>query len=303
MLNEGCDLWIFPSQDAYAYLMPVNALATIHDLMHRYERKFPEVGSEKEYKIREFHYQNMSHFAKGILVDSELGKQHVIESYGIAQENCHVLAYIAPKDIHKHYSIDFDKKFRLPAKFLLYPAQFWEHKNHANLLKALAKCRERCSDIQLVLVGSKKNGYEKAIQLISDLKLEDAVHILGYVDDNDLIELYRRARGLIMPTFFGPTNIPPLEAHAIGCPVAISGIYAMRDQLGNAALFFDPYQVEDILDKLTLIWQDDVLCKDLILKGQERHQLWNFDHFKSKLIDILNTMLHISSEPRQYRSR
>lgn len=290
MVKENCDLWIFPSQDAYAYWMPVHSIATIHDLMHRYERSFPEVGANKEYKNREFHYQNICRFAKGILVDSELGKNQVIESYGVSSEKCLVLPYVAPKSIEKIFSFNFNKKYSLPEKYLFYPAQFWEHKNHANLLRAMAKSRADIPDLQLVLVGSKKNAYQKTLQLIAELKLKDCVHLLGLVDDFSIPELYRRARALVMPTFFGPTNIPPLEAFALGCPVAISGIYAMKEQLQDAALFFQPDSVEDMAAKIKMIWQDDEVCRILKEKGKRKHQEWNHHGFTERVHQIIKLL-------------
>jgi glycosyltransferase involved in cell wall biosynthesis len=288
MLKEHCELWIFPSQDAYAYLMPVPSLAAVHDLMHRYEKRFPEVGNKKEFARREYHYQNTCRFSKGILVDSNLGRQQAVQSYQIPPEACHVLPYIANRYIENvKPSLDFDRKYQLPSKFLFYPAQFWAHKNHDNLLKAFAACKKELPDMQLVLVGSPKNHYDAVIRLISDLKLEDSVHILGLIDEVDIPEFYRRARALVMPTFFGPTNIPPLEAFALGCPVAISGIYGMQEQLGDAALFFDPLSPSDIASKIKAIWQDSVLCETLIRNGLEHRLKRNFSEFYTHFEKIM----------------
>lgn len=291
MNNERCDLWIFPSQDAHAYWMPVNALSTIHDLMHRYESRFPEVGEKSEYAKREFHYGHTCRFSKGILVDSKLGKQHAIDSYKIADEKCHVLPYIAPRDLCLVSSPNFDRKYQLPEKYLFYPAQFWAHKNHINLIKALAKCRAECPDIQLVLVGSKKNGFNEAMALIEELNLKDSVHALGLVDKEDIPELYRRARALVMPTFFGPTNIPPLEAWALQCPVGISGIYGMKEQLGDGALYFDPESIDDMANKMKMLWANDELCQTLVQNGIQKHQELNFDKFCSTLHQIIENVL------------
>lgn len=294
MLKEHCDLWIFPSQDAYAYLMPVPALAAVHDLMHRYETRFPEVGENAEYARREYHYQNTCQWAKGILVDSTLGRQHAVDSYRIDSKACHVLPYIANRHIETiQPSQDFDKKYQLPAKYLFYPAQFWQHKNHENLLKALAKCRKEIPDMQLVLVGSPKNHYDKVKALIAELKLEKAVHILGLVDEQDMPELYRRARALVMPTFFGPTNIPPLEAFALGCPVAISGIYGMKEQLGDAAIFFDPELVSEIAECLKQLWQDDALCEKLTVNGRLHRRQAHFEQFENKVNLILTEVCSV----------
>ncbi|MBU0528138.1 hypothetical protein KKF86_00030 [bacterium] len=62
-INQKCDLWVFPSQDIWSYSLPIPALGTAHDLMHRYERQFPEAGSLMEYKSREKHYSRMCKYA------------------------------------------------------------------------------------------------------------------------------------------------------------------------------------------------------------------------------------------------
>lgn len=295
MLKEHCDIWIFPSQDAYAYLMPVPSLAAVHDLMHRYETRFPEVGNKKEYARREYHYRNTCKWAKGILVDSALGSQHAVESYQIAPKACHVLPYIANRHIEDiQPSADFAKKYVLPPRYLFYPAQFWQHKNHENLLKALSLCRQELPDIQLVLVGSPKNYYERVKDLIIELKLESAVHILGLVDEQDMPEFYRRARALVMPTFFGPTNIPPLEAFALGCPVAISGIYGMKEQLGEAALYFDPLSFQNISEQIKVLWESDGLCEELKEKGRQWRQNGGFSQFYLNFEKIVSGVLNVN---------
>ena len=294
MLNEQCDLWLFPSQDAYAYLMPVPSLAAVHDLMHRYETRFPEVGNKKEFARREYHYQNTCRFAKGILVDSNLGLQQAVESYQIPASDCHVLPYIANRYIEDiKPSVDFDQKYQLPQKFLFYPAQFWAHKNHENLLKAFATSKEEFPDMQLVLVGSPKNHYDAVISLIAELNLQSSVHILGLVDEQDIPEFYRRARALVMPTFFGPTNIPPLEAFALGCPVAISGIYGMQEQLGEAALYFDPLSPSSIAHQMKALWENDGLCEELKAKGKKWRTSSHFKEFYYKLANIINEVFRV----------
>ncbi|MBI4680616.1 MAG: glycosyltransferase family 4 protein [Nitrospirae bacterium] len=218
LLREKCDLWVFPSIDAWSYQAPVPALVSIYDLMHRYERKFPEVSEKGEFRRREKHYKNICKWAKGVLVDSKVGKQQVMESYGLEESRIFLFFYIAPGHIYSHkVPNDFDLRYDLPKKFIFYPAQFWEHKNHKGLISAVGKSIPVIQDLKLVLAGSKKNGYDSAKKLVKELKIEDHVLFLGYVPDEDMPELYRRARALVMPTFFGPTNIPPLEAFVVGC--------------------------------------------------------------------------------------
>jgi len=94
-----------------------------------------------------------------------------------------------------------------------------------------------------------------------------------------------------MPTFFGPTNIPPLEAMALGCPVAVSDIYAMREQLGDAALYFRPNSVRDIINIMERLWQDDLLCEDLAQRGLQHHANWQQYHFNGRFLNILEGLM------------
>ncbi|WP_214187391.1 glycosyltransferase family 4 protein [Geobacter hydrogenophilus] len=292
LIERGCDLWIFPSQDCWGYQVQVPALVSILDLMHRYERRFPEVGGRWRYQSLEHHYQNVCRWAKGVLVDSEAGKKQVFESYGMPLENIHILPFVPPQYLTDIVPIaDFHCQYNLPEKFLFYPAQFWEHKNHVGLLEALALVKRECHDIHLVLVGAKKNAYSIVRETVTRLNLESNVHVLGYVPQEHMPEFYRRARALVMPTFFGPTNIPPLEGFLLGCPVAVSNVYGMPEQAGDAALFFDPGDVDDMSAVLRRLWLDDELCAGLVAKGKERSVHWRQPQFNQRLADILEELL------------
>ena len=138
LMRQSCDLWVFPAQDIWTYLAPVKALGTIHDLMHRYESRFPEVAARGMYRHRERHYHRTCVWASGILVDSPTGRQQVIESYRVDDSKVFVLPYIASKHVRSFDVLEATGR-ALPPKFFFYPAQFWEHKNHGTLVEAIAK--------------------------------------------------------------------------------------------------------------------------------------------------------------------
>ena len=293
-ITQHCDLWIFPFQDRISYQIAVPALVTIYDLMHRYERHFPEVSANGEYCTREKHYTQICNWAKGVLVDSRVGKQQVIKSYGVKPEKVHVLPYIPPRYIFNKYTPrDFEQRYHLPSKFIFYPAQFWEHKNHKGIVRAVNILRERCPEINVIFVGSKKNGYRSTLDLVQKLNLKNNIHFFGYIPDEDMPEFYRRARGMVFPTFFGPTNIPPLEANVLSCPVAVSNIYGMREQFGDAALYFDPNDVNDIAEAIYVLWKKDTLLQQLIKNGHKKSLEWNKNEFSVRLASIINNCLTI----------
>ena len=292
LLRQRCDAWIFPAQETWTYLLPVPSLGTIFDLMHRYERRFKESSGYGLYRCREKHYRNMCRWSKGVFVDSEVGKHHVMESYGLDADRIHVLPFVSPKYRGTPTALEaFNARYTLPRKFFFYPAQFWEHKNHKALVYAAAVLKREVPDLNLVFAGYKKNGYPSTIELVRHLDLANNVHFLGYVPDWDMPELYRKARALLMPTFYGPTNIPPLEAMALGCPVAASRIYGMPEQLGDAALLFDPSSVAQIAQAMKSLWSDDDLCIELSRRGLIQSSRWNQSHFNQRLQDIMEKVL------------
>ena len=90
-----------------------------------------------------------------------------------------------------------------------------------------------------------------------------------------------------MPTSFGPTNIPVLEAWLMGTPVVYSNVKGCKEQLGNAGLLINPYKPKDIAEKIQKIYTDKNLVKKLIELGYIRVNLWNRALFTSKINEIL----------------
>ncbi len=292
LVKEKCDLWFFPSYDLRSYQYPVPAMVSIHDLMYRYEKRFPESASWWNYYNKDRINKNNCRWSRGILVDSEMGRQQMVESYGIPAERVHVLPFIAPKYMqNKEVRPDFDARYTLPSKFVFYPAQFWWHKNHKNLVKAIATLKSELPDLKLVLSGGRQNAYEAVVENVREAGLEEDVVFVGYVPEEDMPEFYRRARAMVMPTYYGPTNVPPLEAFEVGCPVAISGIYGMPEQAGGAALHFAPDSVDEIAECIKRLWTDDRLCAELAERGKKRALGWGQPQFNRRLYEIIQTAL------------
>jgi len=289
--RERCALWVFPRQDAWSAWFPPPVLASVHDLMHRYEPHFPETSSRGRSHYRDAYLRRLCRRANGILVDSEMGKRQVQESYGTPAGKLFVLPYIPPAYLSQpDRDADFEKKYCLPPKYVFYPAQFWQHKNHVRLINAIAELRPHHPDICLVLAGSKNNGYGAARREVARLGLERHVQFAGYVPEGDMAEFYRRARGLVLPTLFGPTNIPPIEAFALGCPVAVSGIYGMPEQVGDAGLLFDPHSVADMASAIGKLWADDDLCQTLRARGKARAAAWGPAQFATTLHRVVQQL-------------
>ncbi len=255
------ELVFYPGNDSLAYEFDLPSVVPIFDLMHRYEN-FPEVKEYSIYESRERHYKNLCKYAKEILVDSELGKKHVIDCYDVVEKKITVYPYQPPYYVYDYYEIDVIKKYNLPADYFFYPAQFWEHKNHRVIIEAVKLLKGKGEIINFVFVGGRKNGYEKVVELINNYGLQNHIIILGYVTNDELVSLYKRAKALVFPSLFGPTNIPPLEALALNCPVIVSDVYSHRDQLEDKVIYFNPRNAMELADKLIIFNENYYFIKN-----------------------------------------
>ena len=285
--KEQVDILFSVQQGWFIPNYKVKIISPVHDLMHQYEPGFPEV--REDFKNREIYMKSIAKFTSCILVDSRLGKKQFKELYlkkGSRRLKIFSLPFVAP-----HYLQNTAEEYiEVPNKYIFYPAQFWKHKNHINLVKAIKIISETVKDIHLVLVGAEKNNYKAIKKYIEDNKLESHITILGFVSDENMVYLYRHAIGMVMPSYFGPTNIPPLEAMTLGCPVAVSNKYAMPEQVGNAGLLFNPDSPEEIADIIQQLWKDEELREKMKHLGYKRVRKWTEVEFGERLRKIISML-------------
>jgi glycosyltransferase involved in cell wall biosynthesis len=190
--------------------------------------------------------------------------------------------------VYEKYNFEnISQKFSLPDEFIFYPAQFWEHKNHIAIIKSLKILKDKGLLIHCVFVGSKKNAYEFVYSKIDEYELNPQFIFLDYVSNEELVFLYKKAKALVMPTFLGPTNIPQLEAFALGCPVITSNIYGIPEQVGNAALLINPNDEISLSNAIFSIYSNNELRLNLIEEGYLKDKNNNLSMFSNNLSNAI----------------
>jgi glycosyltransferase involved in cell wall biosynthesis len=271
------DIYIFPSQDDKSYLYGLNAIVItmVHDLMHKFYPFFPEVSGA----IRDYHYSNIVRYSDHLVVDSKIGKSHVESFYPKIGSKISILPFTFIKDEPLEFSEIIELK---GVRFIFYPAQFWMHKNHLNLLKAIRMVKDEIPDILLVLTGASKNSKNLCLEYINESEIDNNVKILGFVSESEISFLYKNAVSLIFPSFFGPTNIPPLEAISFGCPIVISDVFGNKEQCGDSAIYFNPDSVESLVLAIKKIWNISELRNSLIDNARlKRMSMSEKEHFSN----------------------
>lgn len=264
--------------DIVWFLSPINDpphvpyIATVWDLQHRLQPFFPEVSvSGWTWDDRERNYRALLPRAARVITGTQVGKNDLARFYGVALDNVFVIPLPAPEfaeEENGELGACVRQKYAIDRPFIFYPAQFWPHKNHINLLLALQLLTQGGLDLDIVLTGSDKGNGIYVAEMAQKLGLSSRVHNLGFVTSGELEALYREALALVFPSVFGPDNIPPLEAFALSCPVAAARVAGSEEQLENAALLFDPTDPADIARAIKALHDDPQLRKQLVGAGR-----------------------------------
>lgn len=242
---------------------------TVWDLQHRLQPWFPEVSAGHTWLDRERLFSTVLPRAAGIVVGTERGRDEVHEFYRVPRKRIHVVPFPVPTLPVAAGASDpgILSQYGLQAGYAFYPAQFWPHKNHVNLLQAIRLLSERGRVLRLVCTGSDGGNLEHVKGVIRELGLADQVALLGFVPADHLPALYRGAACLCFPSFFGPDNLPPLEAMAYGCPVVAARVPGAEEQLADAVTLFDPASPPSIAEALQMVIEDPAERRRLTDRG------------------------------------
>jgi len=262
---------------------------TVWDIQHRLQPWFPEVSSNGIWMQREIGTASQYQRSTFIITGNKVGAAQLEFAYSIPNERILINSLPVPTDAVRYWeNTKVTEAIVLWRKgignFVLYPAQFWAHKNHKVLLEALFHIKATSDDIPtLIFTGNDKGNFDYVASLIENLGLSKHVINLGFVSRSDLLYLYSEATLLAFPSLFGPDNIPPLEAMAIGCPVLVADDQGMREQLGAAALHLSPTDPLEWSKAIITLTQDAELRATMVNLGKKRIERYKTDQYIDKV--------------------
>ena len=262
---------------------------TLWDIQHRLNPWFPEISNGGEWSRRDQAAAEVLRRAALIYVGTREGQEQISYYYQVPRERIKVLVSpcptfaLSPGDASPNATAK-----RMQGDYLFYPAQFWPHKNHVVILEACKILRQQANwDLRIAFTGSDQ-GNEKYIRNYTKrLGLEDCVSFLGFVEQAELVNLYGNAFCLVYPTFCGPEGIPPMEAFALGCPVVASDIPGAQEQLGEAAILFNPTDAKALADCILKLRNKDVRDK-MVDAGRTLANATTWDDYARGIIESLD---------------
>ena len=212
--------------------------------------------------------------AKMIATVSHFSKKDIITQYKTADEKINIV-YSAVKKIFHPLNIQqkeiIKEKYTEGKEFFIYTGALQPRKNLVNLLKAFSLFKKRQhSNWKLVLAGRLAWKNDDFLHLLKTYKYRNDIITPGYISESVLAQLTASAYAMIYPSLFEGFGVPVLEAMKSEIPVLTSANSSMQEIGEEAALYFDPLSVNDMAEKLMLIYKDEDLRNSLIQKGKQK---------------------------------
>lgn len=253
---------------------PCRQVTVFHDLQHK---RHPEYFRWFDLPFWRLLLWAAAHRSDRLIAVSEATRTDLLHFYRIGKERVAVIAHgVEPA---------FSRLDRSHTEsYLLCVSTLHPHKNLPRLIRAYGR---KAYDFRLTLAGLRGFHADAIGRLIEELGLRDSVQITGWVPRDELYSLYERARAFVYPSLFEGFGMPVLEALAAGIPVACSDIPPLREVAGDAALFFNPMDEDEIASALERIVNDVPLRETLAKAGPERARPFTWDRCAELTLQVL----------------
>ena len=260
-------------------------IITVHDIVVALKEDYTSTHFKKTQKPKLVKALKKS---DRIITVSKFTKDELIRYFNIKPEKIEVIHHGADFSIFKpgDRSQGFIQKYKIPEPYLLFVGNIEKRKNLFNIIKSFEKINKKEDDLFLVLIG--KNGYggEEIRKFIQESSCCKNIIELDYISHNELPLFYQNAELFFFPSYYEGFGMPVLEALACGCPVITSATSAIPEAGGDAVLYVDPFNVDDIADKTLFLLNNSKLKKELIQKGSSHVKKFTWEQTAQKTIKV-----------------
>src|SRR6185369_8081596 len=240
-------------------------VCTIYDVQFR---DYPQFFTPEDVVQRERAFLEACAGATALAAISDYSRESAIAAGHLDPQRIRTiylrLAHASPPDEARAAKVRARLRLQ-PGRFLLYPANFWKHKNHEMLFTAFAIATRNGlpGDVKLACTGAPSPRAPWLEQAARAMGLGERVVLPGFLDDADFTAMASRSAGLVFPSLYEGFGMPVLDAMAQGVPVACSNVAALPEIAGGAALLFDPRQPDDIGKAMVSLVTDSQLRERL----------------------------------------
>ncbi len=230
--------------------------------------------------------------ARHIIVPSQSTKNDVVGRLGASPKKISVI-HEAAASIYRPLPKErpqtaMQAKYGIPQNYIFFVSTIEPRKNIDGLLNAYHHLRKyyNVGEIGLVLAGKPGWLYDEVYRRVEELDLKQNTFFIGRVPDEDLHQLYGGARCLVHPAFYEGFGLSPLEAMACGTPTIVANTSSMPEVVGDAGLFVDPSDWEEIAVAIHRLLTDRELHEELSQKGLQRASIFSWRRVAAKTLAV-----------------
>ncbi|KKT42826.1 MAG: mannosyltransferase B-like protein [Microgenomates group bacterium GW2011_GWC1_44_37] len=299
--KEKLDLLHVPHFNAPLFY-PGKFILTVHDLI-KHDSKGPETTTRSPwlYTIKRLGYlfltKTIAYRAAAILAPSEFVKEDLVRRLGVSREKVTVTYEASSsgiKDIvlSKEEKNEVLSRYGLTQPFIVYTGSLYPHKNVDLLIDAVVLHNKRKElDLQLALICARSVFWQRTYEKIKSRGLGDIIKMLGFVDDEGLSKIYSLALALVHPSKIEGFGLTGLEAMGVGLPVISSSSSCLPEIYGQAALFFDPESVDDLVKKMEILIKDPSLREQLSEAGYLQARKYSWEKMGRETVSVYKKLL------------
>ncbi len=279
---------------------PVPVVVSIHDVSFL-ER--PEYFTLLRRKQLEATVARTAHLSAKIITGTEFSRDSILRAYNVKPEKVVVVPDAASpffRVVHRESAAPrLHKALGISGPFVLSVGDLQPRKNHIGLIQAFAKLVSTYPQLphRLVLAGQETWFAGKVREAARQSGVEDRISFLGFVSDDDLLQLYNCCDCFAFPSYYEGFGIPILEAMACGRAVACANTSSMPEVADGAGLLFDPYRTDEIVRALKDILLDPQLRARMERLGLQRAAHFTWQKTARLTLDVYEEVAGISSAP------
>ncbi len=289
--HHGIELWFCPFMFALPLDTRVPIVTCIPDLQQEH---YPDFFNDADRTTRAMGYQHSCKCAAAVIAVSKFTADEIVKLYDVDPDRVFPIPLGIDKSFYK-FEKDLDRlksharlKYRLDEDYIYYPAAGWQHKNHENLIKALAIARDRGCKLKLILTGWEFDLMKRIGPMLKQLGLQDQVRHLGYIDRGDVVGLLAASKAMIFPSLFEGFGLPIVEAMHLGVPIACANLCSLPEVGGDAVEFFDPLNPEAIADSILKLTTDANFRRRVSEAGKTQADKFTYRRTAEETLRVFN---------------
>jgi glycosyltransferase involved in cell wall biosynthesis len=246
----------------------------IADFQHLH---MPEMFSWRERKLRDKNFRALALMSKRLVFSSESAKKDFESFMPDYQGRVDVMRFVVrvPEDVYDGRPLDKLRQYDVPEKFFHLPNQFWKHKNHLVVIRALKLLKELKSEIFVVCTGNisdyRDPGYFNFLKKeIYTSGIGEQIAFLGLVPLDHLYAFMRQSVAILNPSFFEGWSTTVEEAKSLGKKVLLSDIAVHHEQDPTEGTYFNPTNPDDLAEKMLKVWEETQAGPDFQMETKAR---------------------------------